>query len=290
MSAYASGRIIVAMTQDDIRRYYEESWGKALENAAGVDQLAYSNPVEDAVLYPLYESMLNGLGVRVNGGRVLDVGSGSGRWVRFFLERFRPERFIGVDFTASAVGLLKKWHGGRAGVDFRVADITERGLDLGERFDLINVANVLFHIPEDDRFIRSLENLREHVAVGGRIVTTEYLPRTSRRSEWMMVRSRYEFEMAVRAAGLKIVEVQGSVFFANDPLGIDGADDGIRRHFNMVRARMKSLLESCGNEQTRRVIVELFVDVERAAMAYCGERLSAIEFPSQKLVVMARAG
>ena len=65
-----------------------------------------SNPVEDAVLYPIYEQLLRDLNVPVDGGRVLDVGAGSGRWVRFFTRRFTPARLVGVDFTRASVDLL----------------------------------------------------------------------------------------------------------------------------------------------------------------------------------------
>src|SRR5262249_44658624 len=147
--------------------------------------------------------------------RVLDVGSGSGRWVRFFAERFGPGRLLGMDFAGPSVDLLRKWHAG-SGAEFRQADITAPGLNLGERFSLVNAANVLFHIPEQDRFARALENLARHLEPGGRIVTTEYLPRTSMRTEWMLVRSRYEFEALARAAGLRIISVRPFCFFAND--------------------------------------------------------------------------
>ncbi len=279
------------MTQEDIRRHYEQSWKRTLDSAAAVSELAYSNPVEDAVLYPIYESLLRDLAIRIDGGRVLDVGSGSGRWARFLLGGFRPERFVGVDFASSSVELLRKWHpaDGPGAPEFRVADITEAGLSLGGPFDLINVANVLFHIPEPDRFGRALTNLGAHLAPEGRIVTTEYLPRTSMRTEWMLVRSRYEFAAAAAAAGLRIVHIRASAFFANDPMGLDGPDSAVRGHFHAARARMQSVLSSGLNEQSRQFMLALFGDVERAALAFCAERVADIDLPSQKLVVLARA-
>lgn len=275
------------MTQDDIRTHYQQNWKGMLDGAEQAGDLAYSSPVEDAVLYPAYEELIRALALDTS--RVLDVGSGSGRWVRFFAERFGPRRMVGVDFAGPAVELLRKWHGETAGTEFRQADITEPGLDVGERFSLVNVANVLFHIPEQDRFARALENLARHVAPGGRIVTTEYLPRRSMRTEWMLVRSRYEFEAAVGAAGLRIVAVRPFCFFANDPMGVDGPDSA-RAHFNAVRGGVKKLLESGLSAEARRFFVALFAEVERAAVGYCRERIAEVDLPSQKLVVLARTG
>jgi SAM-dependent methyltransferase len=282
------------MTQDDIRAHYQQNWKGVLDGAKDAADLSYSSPIEDAVLYPAYEELIRDLAIDTSS--VLDVGCGSGRWVRFFTERFRPRRLLGVDFAASSVDLLRKWHEAagdeaesEAGprLEFRRADIADPTLDLGERFSLINIANVLFHIPEHDRFAAALFNLARHVAPGGRIVTTEYLPRFSMRTEWMLVRSRYEFEALAKAAGLRIVAVRPFCFFSNDPMGVDGPDAS-RAHFNAVRARLKMLLDSGLNPDARRFIVDLFAEVERAAVAYCRERIAEVDLPSQKLVVLAR--
>jgi SAM-dependent methyltransferase len=281
------------MTQDDIRRHYESNWSSAATKADSAAGLAYSNPVEDAVLYPIYERLLRDLQVRVTGGRVLDVGAGSGRWVRFLLERFQPQLLMGIDFTQAAVDLLRRWSPStlETRVVFERGDITDPALSLGEPgpFDLINIANVLFHIPEQEKFTAALRNLAGLVAPSGRIVTTEYLPRTSMRTEWMLVRSRYEFQAAVESAGLKIVDVRAASFFANDPMGIDGPDSHGRAQFAQVRAAHQMVLNSKMDEASRAFFRDLFIMVERAAMAFCAERVAPIDMPSQKLVVLARA-
>lgn len=288
----------MTMMQEDIQQYYQQNWQQTLEKASDVTQLAYSNPVEDAVLYPLYELLLRDSGVRVDGGRILDVGSGSGRWARFFLERFRPARFVGIDFASSSIDLLRKWHPQAASCrpEFIVADVTSPGMaassddrdDIGGPFDIINIANVLFHIPEPDRFDRALQNLAMKLAPGGRIITTEYMPRMTRRTKWMLVRSRYDFTEAAKRAGLRIIDIRATGFFANDPLGLDGPDGSVRARFNSVRQRMEALWSSCTNEDTRRFVQQLYIEVERAVMAFSEERVPAIDFPSQKLVILGR--
>ncbi len=275
------------MTQEDIRRHYETSWKQAGDAARDTSPLSYSSPVEDAVMYPIYEKLIEDLRLPLNGGRVLDVGCGSGRWVRFFLERFKPARLMGVDFTKASIDLLAKFHAGAGeAVSFRVADLAAPELDLGEQFDLINVANVLFHIPEADRFGHALRNLRAHLSPGGRIVTTEYMPRVTMRTEWMMVRSRYEFEKAAALAGLRILDIRACSFFSNDPMGIDGPDDKTRLNFNQVRAGMNSIFGSNLDEKSKKFFVNFLADVERACLSFCGERVAQVEMPAQKLVVL----
>ncbi len=70
------------MTQQDIQRHYEQEWKRISDQAAAGGNLSYSNPIEDAVVYPLFQELIRDLKMRVDGGSVLDVGCGSGRWVR----------------------------------------------------------------------------------------------------------------------------------------------------------------------------------------------------------------
>lgn len=280
------------MTQEDIRSYYETQWRDQSTQATSAKDLAYSSPVEDAVLYPAYEAFLADHRRTPNGARILDVGSGSGRWVRFFLSRFTPASFTGIDFAASSVELLRRWSQEQhndARVTFQFANIADPTLNLGAKFDLINIANVLFHIPEQDLFEQALRNLRAHVETGGAIVTTEYLPRDNYRTEWMLVRSRYAFEESVRRAGLRIAAVRSFAFFSNDPMGLDGPDSAGRAHFNNVRACMQKVLSMSAAPDARDFFVHFFAEIERATLAFARERVAEIDMPSQKLVMLVPA-
>lgn len=277
------------MTQDDIRANYETYW-KQIDTAAGADVAGLNNssPIDDAALYPVYEQLIRDLNLNANGA-VLDVGSGTGRWVRFFTERFTPVSLTGVDFAQASVDLLRKWHGADGRLQFQQADVTQPGWDLQARFDLVNIANVLFHIPEEDRFQRALANLARHLTPGGAIVTTEYLPRNTMRTEWMLVRSRYHFEHAVKAAGLRIAAIRASSFFGTDPMGIDGPDEGSRRLFNAVRQRTQMMLQGTRDPNTLGFLTQMMADVEHAALEFCRERIADVDMPAQKLVVLRRA-
>ena len=169
-----------------------------------------------------------------------------------------------------------------------MGDITSADLAIDEPFDCINIANVLFHIPEADLFGRALANLARLVAPGGHIITTEYLPRCSMRTEWMLVRSRYEFEEQVRSVGLRIVTIRASGFFANDPMGVDGPDSGTRGYFHRVRTGIQNILNSPLDATSRTFFLDLFAEIERALLAFCGERMADIDLPAQKLVVLTR--
>lgn len=280
------------MTQGDIQEYYATHWkdmhGRQRADG-GADALRYSSRIQDAVMYPVYEQLIRALGLQVNGGSILDVGCGSGRWVRFFLDRFTPTRIIGVDFASSSIELLREGIDDAADttIEFHVADIADPEMSLGEQFDVINVANVLYHIPEQDKYRAALSTLARHLKPDGCIVTTEYMPRVNMRTEWMLVRSRYEFEALCTEAGLEIVDIRAATFFSAEPVGMDGPDTGARQHFHRVRGAVDQLLGSA-NEQARAFLVDLFAEVDAACLAFSRERIADVDMPAQKLVTLRR--
>ena len=275
------------MTQDDIRSHYEAEWMR--QDDSGPVAVDYCDPVEQAVAEPIYLRLVKDLGVP-RGPRVLDVGSGSGRWVRFLHRALAPAVLMGTDFTGASINLLRRTaEASMPGVSFRVADITDESLELGGRFDLINIANVLFHIPEPERFDRALVNLRRHLAPGGRVLLTDYFPRLTMRTQWMMVRSRYEWEHRLAGAGLRVVAMRPMCIFSNDPMGIDGPDTGTRLLFNTVRARSRELLGAMSDERSRAFVAQMLGDIERAVLGFCEERIAPVDMPSQKLIALAAA-
>ncbi|MCA9304245.1 MAG: class I SAM-dependent methyltransferase [Phycisphaerales bacterium] len=284
------------MTQDDIRAYYREQWQSANDaRSQGVSNaMNYSSPIEDAVIYSIYERLISDLGIRMNNARVLDIGSGSGRWIRFILERYTPTSLTGIDFAESSVMLLKEWAASvetTSKVAFQTADITSEQLILDghtDPFDTINVSNVLFHIPEPQKFEQSLRNIASLLADDGRVITTEYMPRTTMRTNWMAVRNRYDFENACFNAGLEIADIRASSFFSNDPMGIDGPDSTTRKRFNTVRALTQQLLDGVANDESRAFVTRLFAEIEHACIEYCSERIAQVDMPAQKLVVLRK--
>ena len=99
------------------------------------------------------------------GGRVLDVGCGSGdpiaRW--FIAEGFSV---TGTDFSPPMLDILRaRWHSG----DWRLADM--RSLELGEQFDGLIAWNSFFHLTQDEQRA-ALPRFARHLKTGGALLVT----------------------------------------------------------------------------------------------------------------------
>jgi SAM-dependent methyltransferase len=100
---------------------------------------------------------------------VLDVGSGVGFWLEFWLG-LGVRRLAGIDLTETSVAALKK----------RFPEVDLRRLDIGDDdlaglgpFDVVSVVNVLLHLTDDERFEQAVRNLGAALTPGGLVLVID---------------------------------------------------------------------------------------------------------------------
>ena len=74
---------------------------------------------------------------------VVDVGCGTGNWVRL-----ARGPYLGIDTSPSFIEACRRRHAGRSDTRFLEADATT--VDLDERFDLAMLISVLHHLSDDE--------------------------------------------------------------------------------------------------------------------------------------------
>jgi SAM-dependent methyltransferase len=152
--------------------------------------------------------------------RVLDVGSGTGFYVKNWLE-------LGVrELTASDItnAVVNRLRGEYPGLDVHRVDIGDdvSALEAGS-YDVISAFDILFHIVDDEAYFRAMANMASLLKPGGTLVFTDK-PRPSGREAdpHHVMRPLGEMEAAIAAAGLEVVKRKPAFVFMNDPVDRQG--------------------------------------------------------------------
>jgi SAM-dependent methyltransferase len=155
---------------------------------------------------------------RVRGGRVLDVGAGTG----FALERLRamsPRELVALDISEVACARLRERF---LGLDVRSTNLaTASDGEVGAlgTFDAITAMDVLFHIVDDAAYQRTLERIARLLPPEGRFIFSEnFLHGERGGNAWAQFRTLAEIERALSGAGL-VLECRVPVFvLMNQPV------------------------------------------------------------------------
>ena len=102
--------------------------------------------------------------------KVLDVGSGTGVFVRWYLERGATVH--GLDITDTSVLQLTAQF---PNATFTSCDISDQSFLPPGQFDIINIWDVLYHIVDDSAWLVSLENVARCCEPGALVLITDCL-------------------------------------------------------------------------------------------------------------------
>jgi SAM-dependent methyltransferase len=135
--------------------------------------------------------------------RILDVGSGTGFYVRLWHELgFRA--VTGCDLTQAAVDRLRRRF---PGTEFHRLDISDHITEMpAGAFDAVSCMDVLFHITDDEGHRAAIANLARLIHPGGWCMFSEnFLHGPEQRGPRQVNRSLRRIEREVTEAGLEVV-------------------------------------------------------------------------------------
>jgi SAM-dependent methyltransferase len=150
---------------------------------------------------------------QLRGARVLDVGCGTGFFVRWY--DGRGAAVHGIDITDVSVERLR---GDFPRHRFDVADIGSRDFAQAGTCDIVNIWDVLYHIVDDRRFATALENLASAVAPGGRLILTDQLAGAAdvQVASHVKFRCLATYQARLPALGLQLQRLHPLYFKLND--------------------------------------------------------------------------
>jgi len=119
----------------------------------------------------LWPEIVKLAGLVQDGDKVLDVGCGNGRLAEAFKDR--KIEYLGVDQSEKLIELARKNYESRIkNHEFRKADILELDKLPEKDFDYVFCLAVLHHLPGEDLKKKALEQLKDKLAPGGKMIIT----------------------------------------------------------------------------------------------------------------------
>ncbi len=103
---------------------------------------------------------------RRQGLRLLDVGSGTGHWVDFFGRVFHVAEAVAVEITTQMADFLRAKYADQP-VRVLEADVAADDFELEAPVDYVSAIGVMFHITDDARWHRAVQNLGAVTRSGG---------------------------------------------------------------------------------------------------------------------------
>jgi SAM-dependent methyltransferase len=161
--------------------------------------------------YDCLDGVLRRNNVPLQSKRVLDVGSGTGFYVDYFLQQ--GASVVGLDIAPASVAYLEQHY--PAG-NFYVSDISASEQPMTGSFDLAALISVLYHIVDDARFEQALRNVAQCLNPGGYLVLTDTLQRglipTAGHTRFRLLA---DYQRVLQSHGVQILHVAPIYFFLN---------------------------------------------------------------------------
>lgn len=201
------------------REYWEkrlsEKWG-----LHGVGHISYGGPYNEwlyRVRKHVFLRHVRSLPIDLGNAAVLDVGSGTGFWLKMW-KSIGVRELVASDLTHVAVENLRNEN---PGIEIREMDIADQNdlAGMEGRFDLISAFDVLFHITEESRFADAIANVARLLRPGGCLLFSDCLiHRKPRRAAHEVDRSIEDYARELDANGLKTLARVPVFVLMNTPI------------------------------------------------------------------------
>jgi len=141
----------------------------------------------------------------LKGVRVLEVGCGTGFYTDY-CARQEVSDYVGLDVTSISVTTLRQRY---PQFTFFQTDVTRESPHLELTFDVVLVADVLFHIVEDKDFCAAVRNICGWVATEGVLILSDIFPSVSIQTA-LHVNNRAldEYGQLLTAHGLRVIHIE----------------------------------------------------------------------------------
>lgn len=158
---------------------------------------------------------------KITGKSVLDIGSGSGHWIGFYLHCLQARHITAIDVSPFCVKDLGETYGNMPTVEIQHADFAHPNLDVGSKFEVVNAIGIMSAL-SDEQWSNTLANMIRHLDPDGiGIVSGEFGPFERKAGKRRQYRSLEQWKHGLKRLGGRFVTVARFDWFgASDDSGL----------------------------------------------------------------------
>jgi 2-polyprenyl-3-methyl-5-hydroxy-6-metoxy-1,4-benzoquinol methylase len=151
--------------------------------------------------------------IEIKNKTVCDVGCGTGYYVSFYSNE-GAKHITGIDITQTSINYLKSQY---PKYDFFRGDISSQEIlfSINDKFDIVNVFDVLYHIVNDTKFEQAIQNICELTKQNGFIFFTDVMKSDVRTAQHVKRRSQQTYETLFKSNGAQLIRVLPLHFLLN---------------------------------------------------------------------------
>lgn len=222
-------------------------WARRVDKSAGLDVVGHRSLGKQYNHYiyrrraEVLADCLHSLGLQVETLRILDIGCGCGFYTQFW-KSIGAKYYVGIDISADAVERLSEEY---PDYEFVCMDATQPNIsqNLTDKFDLITVFDVLYHVIDDGRAGTLLMNVSDCLGENAHaVIFDQLLERDCSLTPHVKLRSRKTYNNLLASAGLavcfrrKLFQLLAPPVFGNKVVDI-----GIAGVYKIAGLLMKSI-------------------------------------------------
>ncbi|MFH1514951.1 MAG: class I SAM-dependent methyltransferase [bacterium] len=251
------------MSEFDPRQY----WEKRLADNYGLNAVGYwsmgtnFNRWMYRVRKAVFLKIVRSLKINLREASVLDIGSGTGFYIDLW-KKLDVESITGVDITSVAVRELSE----------KFSDASFHQMDVGDdisalqnnKYDAVSAMDVLFHIVDDEKYLKSIENIYSLLKPNGYFIYSDNFLHSDRvESSHQVSRSLFEIEKVLTNRGFEIVGRKPMFVLMNFPV------DSKNALFKRMWYRMERIVSK--SELIGFIAGALLFPLERILVSVCKE-------------------
>jgi predicted TPR repeat methyltransferase len=200
--------------------YWEErlTTGKGLVGVGHARMGRYFNYWAYKVRRHVFRRQVAATRVSARRARVLDIGSGSGFYIRLWKE-LGATHITGADLTNVAVRDLKKDYPSEEFFQCDIGDVNFNKEGELQQYDIVSCMDVLFHVVDDKRFEQAITNIASRLNNGGHFIYSDtFLHGKEIRGRHQVCRTKEYLYRVLEANGFEIITRRPFMYLTNNPI------------------------------------------------------------------------